>query len=307
MILKQGMKLTQIHSFKGMKHSPDDFTKEGWRIEEIYSIRTIGTIYVLHSKKMGGFICIDEEALRCFFTNWTPWHHYSIIYNGRERALDYRTNYRIVEVRCGRIKAKATCHKADTFDLYEGMSLAFERAIKKAKNKNAKDELVKLLPFSQKITCSKNPEKKLIQINYMSLNILSLPAYNSIIHFTTYDENVSKKFDEHFNLFNIKDGLAEERAWQQVTNDFLGNNDDCDIMTAYGKNIITVFASERTPIIEMSKSAQKKIAKLLITELIEDNINYIALWEQEINKDFINILVEEAQNRNKKLDIAIAK
>ena len=322
MILKQGMKLTQIHSFNGMEQLPDDFTKEGWCIEDFYSIRTVGTIYVLHSKKIGGFIKVEEEALRSFFTNWTSWRNYSIIHESKSKIIQYRTNYRIVEVKYGQEKAKATCHKADGFSLNEGIKIAFGRVIEKARNKKhtsdkeLKDKLADLLMSSYKRSFDKNfedkisqqkSEQKLVQINYMNQSILSVPAYHSIIHFTTYDEKASKFFDEHFNLFDIKDGLAEERKWQKLTNNFLGNNEDCDIMATYGKNIITVFASEQTPIVKMSNSAQQKIAKALIKELTEYGITYIALWEQEINDDFVNMLIKEAQSKNKKLDISIAK
>lgn len=323
MILKQGMKLTQIHSFNGKEQLPDDFTKEGWCIEDFYSIRTVGTIYTLHSKKIGGFINVDEEALKCFFTNWTSWKNNSIILEGKFKIIiQYRTNYRIVEVKYGQEKAKATCHKADEFSLNEGIKIALGRVIEKTQNKKhtsdkeLKDKLVNLLMSSYKKSFDKNfedkisqqkSEQKLVQINYMNQSILSVPAYHSIIHFTTYDEKVSKIFDEHFNLFDIKDGLAEERKWQKLTNNFLGNNEDCDIMATYGKNIITVFASEQTPIVKMSNSAQQKIAKALIKELIEYGITYIALWEQEINDDFVNMLIKEAQSKNKKLDISIAK
>lgn len=318
MILKQGMKLTQIHSFNGMEQLPDDFTKEGWCIEDFYSIRTVGIIYVLHSKKIGGFITVDEEALRCFFTNWTAWKNYSIIHEGKSKIIQYRTNYRIVEVKYGQEKAKATCHKADRFSLNEGIKIAFGRVIEKTQNKKhtsdkeLKDKLADLLMSSYKKSFdkkfeNKKSQQKLIQINYMNQSILTVHAYHSIIHFTTYDEKVSKIFDEHFNLFDIKDGLAEERKWQKLTNNFFGNNEDCDIMAAYGKNIITVFASEQTPIVKMNNSAQQKVAKALINELIESNITYIALWEQEINDDFVNLLIKEAQSKNKKLDISIAK
>lgn len=323
MILRQGMKLTQIHSFNGKEQLPDDFTKEGWCIEDFYSIRTVGTIYTLYSKKIGGFINVDEEALKCFFTNWTSWKNNSIILEGKFKIIiQYRTNYRIVEVKYGQEKAKATCHKADEFSLNEGIKIALGRVIEKTQNKKhtsdkeLKDKLVNLLMSSYKESFDKNfedkisqqkSEQKLVQINYMNQSILSVPAYHSIIHFTTYDEKVSKIFDEHFNLFDIKDGLAEERKWQKLTNNFLGNNEDCDIMATYGKNIITVFASEQTPIVKMSNSAQQKIAKALIKELIEYGITYIALWEQEINDDFVNMLIKEAQSKNKKLDISIAK
>lgn len=320
MILKQGMKLTQIHSFNGMERLPDDFTKEGWCIEDLYSIRTVGTIYALHSKKIDGFINVDEEALKRFFTNWTSWKNYSIILEGKFKIIiQYRTNYRIVEVKYGQEKAKATCHKADRFSLNEGIRIAFERIVEKIQkhtsDKELKDKLAELMSsykrsFDTKFENKKSQQKaeqKLIQINYMNQSILSVPAYHSIIHFTTYDEKVSKIFDEHFNLFDIKEGLAEERKWQKLTNNFLGNNEDCDIMATYGKNIITVFASEQTPIVKMSNSAQQKIAKALIKELIEYGITYIALWEQEINDDFVNMLIKEAQSKNKKLDISIAK
>lgn len=321
MILKQGMKLTQTHSFNGMEQLPDDFTKEGWCIEDCYSIRTVGTIYVLHSKKIGSFISVDEEALKSFFTNWTSWKFYTVIHEGKPKIIQYRTNYRIVEVKYGQEKAKATCHKADEFSLNKGVKIAFERVIEKTQNKKhtrdkeLKDKLADLLmssykkSFDKKIEDKKSQQKseqKLIQINYMNQSILTVHAYHSIIHFSTYDEKVSKIFDEHFNLFDIKEGLAKERKWQKLTS-FFDNNEDCDIMSTYGKNIITVFASERTPIVKMSVSAQQKVAKALINELIESNITYIALWEQEINDDFVNLLIKEAQSKNKKLDISIAK
>ena len=74
---------------------------------------------------------------------WTPWTKFA---DKNGEAAFYRTNFRKVEVKCGDVKATATCNLGeDEFNLYFGIRIAYARCINKilTKQKNENEEALK--------------------------------------------------------------------------------------------------------------------------------------------------------------------
>lgn len=383
MNLEKNMKLTQLHSFPDIYSQADDFTKQNWEVTNITS-KGKQKFYIVKNVEKGSVIMMDEEAIRSFFTNWTPWKKIAITYKDKEYYIRFRTNYRIVEVVYGQSFGKATCHKLDSFNLHQGILLAFERALEKSKmrkfaenihhsivkehcnkktNKNfsqqtdtkellnrlrdAAEELIRVQKKKEKLS-QKNIQNTIIncpmhkdvsklnckpkndsglllkqktnslknkkdnnnaQTSLNNIDILKVPCYYSVIHFTTYKPiPESLELDNYFNVFGIENGIKQEREWQENLSSFLVDEtlEDMDIMTSYGKNIITVFVSNDQLFKTFSIESQKIIAKGLIKALQEANIHYIALWVKECPNTFYNILTSEAIKNNYKLNIIMA-
>lgn len=121
MRLEKGMKLTQIRSFKNfaMNLYEDDMGEWAWGIADIVNNKDKRLFSVVREPNMG--VMIDEEALTYFFTPWCDWRR-------SPDGFEYKTNGRLVFVRQKQgeeyVKAKATCHALDTFDLEKGIEIA---------------------------------------------------------------------------------------------------------------------------------------------------------------------------------------
>lgn len=121
MRLEKGMKLTQTRSFKNfaMNLYEDDMNEWAWEITDIIDDKDKRLFSVVREPDMG--VMVDEEALIYFFTPWCDWRK-------SPDGFEYKTNGRLVFVRqkFGEeyIKAKATCHALDDFDLEKGIEIA---------------------------------------------------------------------------------------------------------------------------------------------------------------------------------------
>ena len=85
-----------------------------------------------------------EDFERCFvaesqFTGWTAWTQFVGFDN--QNDIFYRTNRRKTQVKftTNKIKAESCCHKADDFNLYLGIQMAYLRCLNKALLKQKSD------------------------------------------------------------------------------------------------------------------------------------------------------------------------
>lgn len=372
MVLREKMKLTQLHSFPKGFHffeSMNDFSRDAWEIAEVQTMhgnKNNKAYRIVHSEHPSSYIVADEEAIREYFTNWTRWTPETIERNGHKYEFEYRTNYRIVQVRYKNQISSATCHKDDqsVFSVAKGISIAFDRVLEKYETtkfsaienilKNNKKsyqqyttdkkekETEKLLKqFKEYLNDALNIELKNDNIikqhtkqytkqhiknnqhimdknkpyNYVAsqynvgIDILKMPCYYTIVHFSTYDKKPSCDLDIHFAPFYISEGIALERKWQESLKNFYDTDieDEVDILSAYGKNIFVVFTSQNTLLTDLPISKYQEIAKKLLKEIRECDIHYIALWQKEVDKDFVDCLQNETAKQNLDLTIAVAQ
>lgn len=372
MVLREKMKLTQLHSFpKGFKffETMNDFSRDAWEIAEVQTMhgnKNNKTYRIVQSEHPWAYIVADEDAIREYFTNWTRWTPETIERNGRKYEFEYRTNYRIVQVRYKNHISSATCHKDDqsVFSVAKGICIAFDRALEKYETtkfsaienilKNNKKsyqqyttdkkekETEKLLKqFKECLNDALNIELKNDNIikqhtkqytkqhiknnhhiidenkphNYvtmrrnMGIDILEMPCYYTIVHFSTYDKKTSWELDRHFVPFHISEGIAQERKWQESLKNFYGTEieNEVDVLSAYGKNIFVVFTSQNTLLTDLPQPQYHKIVKKLLKEIRECDIHYIALWKKEVDNAFVACLHNEAARQKLDLTIAVAQ
>ena len=142
----------------------------------------------------------------------------------------------------------------------------------------------------------------------MRLNILELPCYYTIVHFSTYDKMISWELDNHFAPFHIDQGIEQERKWQENLKNFYGTEEDeVDVLSAYGKNIFVVFTSQDTLLTDLPVKKYQEIVTKLLKEIRTCDIHYIALWQKEVDNRFVDLLQNEASKQNLDLTIAIAQ
>ena len=385
MVLREKMKLTQLHSFPknfNFFETMNDFNRDAWEIAEVQTMRgnkNNKAYRIVHSERPHSYIVADEEAIREYFTNWTCWTPETIERNGRKYEFEYRTNYRIVQVRYKNRISSATCHKDDQpiFSVAKGISIAFDRALEKYQNtihsaienmfknnkrsyqqfvtkemktineKKIENILKNKKSYKQYTTDEKTKEAELFLKQYtrnwnkaldkqhtkqhttnnqhiidenkphnyvtmrrnMGIDILEMPCYYTIVHFSTYDKKTSWELDRHFVPFHISEGIAQERKWQESLKNFYGTEieNEVDVLSAYGKNIFVVFTSQNTLLTDLPQPQYHKIVKKLLKEIRECDIHYIALWKKEVDNAFVACLHNEAARQNLDLTIAVAQ
>lgn len=95
-------------------------------IEESFILRNAETkiaVGVINIKDFEEYFKKEEEV-----KSWTPW----TVFNTNDgRVAFYRTNRRKVEVKYDGVKSTAYCSKADEFNLYFGITLAYRRCLVK--------------------------------------------------------------------------------------------------------------------------------------------------------------------------------
>ena len=75
---------------------------------------------------------VEEPVKRTWSEWWIKEIHFTDINNNRKTGFyRYRSNDKKVQVRCGALKAEATCCKDDVFDFEKGLALAKSRLIVK--------------------------------------------------------------------------------------------------------------------------------------------------------------------------------
>ena len=362
MVLREKMKLTQLHSFPknfNFFETMNDFNRDAWEIAEVQTMRgnkNNKAYRIVHSEHPHSYIVADEEAIREYFTNWTCWTPETIERNDHKYEFEYRTNYRIVQVRYKNHISSATCHKDDLplFSVAKGVCMAFDRVLEKYQNtmhlaieNMLKNKLKNKKSYKQYTTNEKTKEAELFLKQYkgqlnkvlnkqheqhtknnqyiidksephnyinittkynMRLNILELPCYYTIVHFSTYDKMISWELDNHFAPFHIDQGIEQERKWQENLKNFYGTEEDeVDVLSAYGKNIFVVFTSQDTLLTDLPVKKYQEIVTKLLKEIRTCDIHYIALWQKEVDNRFVDLLQNEASKQNLDLTIAIAQ
>lgn len=93
------------------------------------------------------------------WTNWTP----LIGYDGQTDVL-YRTNLRKVQVKflTNNVRAESACHKADEFNLFFGVTVAYLRCLNKAMMKKKEEYENEINKIRQETADNENVIKRMI-------------------------------------------------------------------------------------------------------------------------------------------------